>query len=117
MVVALENMFETIMKMLEDELLLKKNRCFLQLGASILDKNGDVKRINPKRFVETLAIAGMIGCKAVAMPETVVHTPTDGSPQLTKPEHEKFRTIIIGRLFSNVDDRVGLLTSVRECAT
>ena len=118
MIVAPETMFENIMKMLEEEFLLKRGPLLSKEWSRYLGREwrriGDKVqiRIDPKHFMDTIEIGGMTGCKSVCTPEVISHHSTEGSPLLSKEEHENYRTII-GRLFSNVDVRIDLLTAVR----
>ena len=122
MIVSPETMFENIMKMLEEEFLLKRGPLLSKGGSRYLGREwrriGDEVqiRIDPKHFMENIEIGGMTSFKSVCTPEAVSHHSTDGSPLLSKEEHENYRRII-GRFFYNVDVRIDLLTAVRECAS
>ncbi len=77
MIVAPETMFENIMKMLEEEFLLKRGPLLSKGGSRYLGREwrriGDEVqiRIDPKHFMETIEIGGMTGCKSVCTPEAV----------------------------------------------
>ena len=74
-------------------------------------------RITPNHYLDTIDIAGLLGCKSVTTPGIVQHqieTDTEEN-QLDNAEHHRFRSLV-GRLFSNCDVRVDLLTAVREAA-
>ena len=73
-------------------------------------------RIAPKHYHETIALAGLTGAKSVSTPAVPSAKPSEKQEiELDEGQHSRYRTLV-GRLFSNVDVRLDLLTAVREAA-
>ena len=71
-------------------------------------------RIKPQHYHETVALAGLAGCKSASTPDTKITMP-GADEYITPSEHKLFRSLV-GRLYSNVDVRVEMQSAIREVA-